>query len=191
VWPAGKYEVPIMKRRCVLGFVLLAWLAVPVAHAGDHQTWRNVSDVGVAALLVSSLAVPAAKQDWQGFREAAFSDALGEGFALAGKALVHEERPNHKDNNSFPSGHSALAFAAATTLYRRYGWEYGYPAYGVAIVTGYARVAAREHHWWDVVASAVFSTGAAWLVTHPINSHVEMTPWVSDKGGGIAMVVRW
>lgn len=180
-----------IKRIGVLGCMLLAWGAMPAARAGDHQTWRNVSDVGVAALVVSSLAVPATRRDWQGFREAVYSDALGEGFAVVGKALVHERRPNGKDNHSFPSGHGALAFAAATTLYRRYGWQYGAPAYGVALLTGYARVAAREHHWWDVVASAAFSTGAGWLVTHPFNDRVQMAPWIGDDGGGIAMVVRW
>ena len=29
------------------------------------------------------------------------------------KAFINEERPDHSDNKSFPSGHAAIAFAAA------------------------------------------------------------------------------
>lgn len=181
-----------MKRRSVLGIVMVAWAAVvPAAFAGNHGGWATASDVGAIGLLVTSLAVPTAQGDWTGLRQAVYTDALSEGFALAGKSLIREERPNHRDHRSFPSGHSALAFGAATTLYRRYGWQYGVPAYAVAFVTGYARVAAREHHWWDVVASAAFSTGAGWLITHPINEHVALTPWVGDRGGGLALAVQW
>ena len=32
------------------------------------------------------------------------------------KAVVNEERPDHSDNKSFPSGHAAIAFAAARSI---------------------------------------------------------------------------
>ena len=32
------------------------------------------------------------------------------------KAVVNEERPDHSDNKSFPSGHAAVAFAAARSI---------------------------------------------------------------------------
>lgn len=172
-------------------FALLFLMAEPTALAGQHQGWKTTSNIGVAALLISSLAIPPARDDWQGFREAAYSDALGEGTALLGKALIREERPNHENHHSFPSGHATLAFAAATTMYRRYGWQFGVPAYAIATLTGAARVAAREHHWWDVAAGAAFGMGSGWLVTHPLNEHVQMTPWVAGGGGGIAVAVTW
>ena len=181
----------VMKTRftCVVLMLLLA--VSPAALAGEHQGWKTTSDIGVGALLMASLAVPATRNDWQGFREAAYSNGLGEGMALLGKSLVHEERPNHRDNKSFPSSHATLAFAAATTMYRRYGWQYGFPAYAIASLTGVARVEAREHHWWDVAAGAAFGIGSGWLVTHPINDRVQMVPWIGDKGGGIAMTVTF
>jgi membrane-associated phospholipid phosphatase len=180
-----------MRTFRVWGFVLLALLVVPVAQAGNHRTWKDISDVGVAGLVGASLGVPIAQRDWPGLGQAALSDGLGEGFALAGKALISEERPNHTDDNSFPSGHTTLAFAAATTLYRRYGWQYGFPAYAMAALTGVARVASREHHWWDAVAGAAFGTGAGWLMTRPLNDHVQMAPWIADRGGGVIVAVRW
>lgn len=180
-----------MKIRGLLISVLLMLAMTPAAFAGSHHGWKVTSDVGVFSLLIGSLAVPAAQGDWQGFREAAYSDAIGEGASLLGKSLIHEERPNHRNDHSFPSGHTTLAFAAATTLYRRYGWQWGFPAYGIATLTGVARVAAREHHWWDVAAGAALGFGSGWLVTHPFNDHVQLAPWVGDKGGGIALVGTW
>lgn len=180
-----------MRFRCLWVLLLLLWAVEPAALAHGHQGWKTTSDIGVASLLISSLTVPTVQGDWQGLREAAYSDAAGEGLALLGKALIHEERPNHKDDNSFPSGHATLAFAAATTLYRRYGWQWGWPAYGIATLTGVARVAAREHHWWDVAAGAGLGVGSGWLLTHPLNDRVRMVPWVTDGGGGIALVGRW
>lgn len=176
-----------MKTRLAFVASIFLLVASPAAMGGQHQGWKKTSDIGVAVLLVSSLAVPAAQEDWQGFRQAAYSDALGEGVALLGKSLIHEERPNHMDDKSFPSGHATLAFAAATTMYRRYGWQQGFPAYAVAALTGVARVEAREHHWWDVAAGAAFGIGSGWVMTHPINDRVQITPWVGDKGGGIAL----
>ena len=32
------------------------------------------------------------------------------------KAIVNEERPDRSDNKSFPSGHAAIAFAAARSI---------------------------------------------------------------------------
>lgn len=180
-----------MHWRNVWTFVLLASLVAPPVHAGEHGTWKGIGDVGAIGLLVTSLTVPTVRRDWTGLRQAVYTAALSEGFALADKSLIREERPDHSNHRSFPSGHSALAFGAATTLYRRYGWQYGFPAYAVATLTGYARVAAREHHWWDVVASAAFSTGAGWLVTHPLNDRVQMTPWIGDRGGGLVVAIRW
>lgn len=180
-----------MNFRRVFVFLVLLLAVDASAMAGDHQGWKTTSDIGVATLLVASLGTPMLRDDWQGFREAAFSDALGEGTALLGKSLIREERPNHRDHKSFPSGHATLAFAAATTMYRRYGWQFGVPAYAVATLTGVARVAAREHHWWDVAAGAAFGIGSGWLVTHPFNDKVQMVPWVGDGGGGIAMEMRF
>ena len=37
------------------------------------------------------------------------------------KQVVDEERPDHSDCKSFPSGHAALAFAGATSLHKAYG----------------------------------------------------------------------
>ena len=39
------------------------------------------------------------------------------------KAIVNEERPDHSDNKSFPSGHAAIAFAAARSIDKEFRKE--------------------------------------------------------------------
>lgn len=73
-------------------------------------------------------------------------------------------------SNSFPSGHTAEAFASAEFLRREYGRSsavYGLAGYGSAFAVGYLRMYNNKHWFSDVVAGAglgVLSTEAAyWL----------------------------
>lgn len=91
------------------------------------------------------------------------------GTAYGLKHLVHEQRPDHTDFQSFPSEQSALAFSSAAFMWDRYGWEYGLPAYAAASFVGFARVDTRHHHWWDVVTSAEI----AWLYSRLITTRYQ------------------
>lgn len=161
------------------------------AYADSEDTWNDISDVGVISLIGTALILPATRDDWEGLRQAAYSIGSATVVAQIGKALVHEERPNNKDNDSFPSGHTANAFASATTLHRRYGWQIGFPAYAVATLTGIARERAREHHWYDVVAGAAIGGASGWFFTDAFNDKVQLTPWVDSNGGGLTVAMQW
>jgi len=56
--------------------------------------------------------------------------------------------------NSFPSGHSNTAFAAATLLALRFGGMY-WLAYAVAFIVGYSRIYMGMHFPSDVAAGAL------------------------------------
>ena len=89
------------------------------------------------------------------------------------KAVVNEERLDHSDNKSFPSGHAAMAFAAARSLDKEFRKDCIWvPIVGYAAATaiGVERVVNDRHHWYDVVAGAALGVGSA-----------ELTWWVSDK----------
>lgn len=89
------------------------------------------------------------------------------------KAVVKEERPDHSDNKSFPSGHAAMAFAAARSIDKEFRCESIWipiAGYAAATAVGVERVVNDRHHWYDVVAGAGLGFGAA-----------ELTWWVSDK----------
>lgn len=81
------------------------------------------------------------------------------------KYTVQRDRPDHSNNKSFPSGHSASAFATATVLQRYYGWKVGAPAYALGSYVALARMSWNRHHATDVVMGAGFGIAAARTVT--------------------------
>ncbi len=66
-------------------------------------------------------------------------------------------RPDATNYFSFPSGHTAAAFMAATLLYKEYGFKgywVGLVAYAAAIVTGFTRILNNRHWLFDVIIGA-------------------------------------
>ena len=153
--------------------------------------WATASDVGRDVLFAAALAVPAVQKDWQGDMQAGASILVGGGIAPGLKHVFPEERPDHSDNRSFPSGHSSEAFAAAATLENRYGWKAGLPAFALASFVAVARVEARKHHWYDCVAGAAIGTGSGLLLTRRRDDAVRMVPWADSGGGGISVAARF
>ena len=180
-----------MKPRHVLSLIILICCMNPSAQAISENTWEDISDVGAYGLIGTALLLPTYRKDWEGLRQASYSILSATGIAVVGKALIDEERPDNSDNDSFPSGHTSNAFASATTLHRRYGWQTGFPAYAVATLTGVARERARKHHWYDVVAGAVIGGATGWFFTDAFGEQVQLTPWASSKGGGVFVSMRW
>lgn len=93
------------------------------------------------------------------------------------KSIVHEERPDASSNNSFPSGHTATAFAGAEFLWQEYKdksiW-YGIAGYAVATGTGLFRIYNNRHWLTDVAAGAgigILSTKLAYW----------MNPYITKK----------
>ena len=72
-----------------------------------------------------------ANRDWEGALQFGESAGLTLGTTYLLKYTVDEKRPNGGDQ-SFPSGHTSISFSAAEYLRKRYGLEYGIPAYGLA-----------------------------------------------------------
>ena len=81
------------------------------------------------------------------------------------KYTIRRDRPDHSNDKSFPSGHSASAFATATVLHRNYGWKVGVPAYAIGGYVALARMAWNRHHATDVVMGAGFGIASARTVT--------------------------
>ncbi|MES2418194.1 MAG: phosphatase PAP2 family protein [Bacteroidota bacterium] len=115
------------------------------------------------------------------------------------KQGVHRLRPDNSGYNSFPSGHTASAFAAAEFLHQEYKeispW-YGYAGYFVATATGTLRMYNNKHWFSDVVAGAGFgiaSTKIAYLLYPQIKklltlkntTNLSIMPYRQDKAKGI------
>jgi len=174
--------------RLSLGSVLVAGAAR--AEAGAHG-WALASDIGRDVLVAAALGIPAAQADWAGDLQAGGSILLAGGASYGVKHAFPEERPDHSDRRSFPSGHNAEAFAAAASLENRYGWTAGLPAFAAATLVAAARVEARRHHWYDCVAGAAIGTGSGLLLTRTHDARVRLTPWGDTGGGGLAIAARF
>jgi membrane-associated phospholipid phosphatase len=99
------------------------------------------------------------------------SEIIMEAMVFPLKNLTHEVRPDGSSDDSFPSGHTAQAFAAATFMAKEYGpksvW-YSIGAYSVATSVGVMRVLNDRHWVSDVIAGAgigIISTNIAYA-TH-------------------------
>ncbi len=64
---------------------------------------------------------------------------------------------------SFPSGHTATAFAAATALLRKNS-KIGAAALVLALLIGFSRVYVGVHYPLDIVGGIVLGGGVGWLV---------------------------
>jgi membrane-associated phospholipid phosphatase len=86
------------------------------------------------------------------------------------KRVADRNRPDRADNYSFPSGHTASAFAAAEFLnqeYRDVSPCIGYAGYTVATAKGVLCLYNNRHWVSDVVAGAglgIASTKVAYLI---------------------------
>lgn len=70
---------------------------------------------------------------------------------------------------SFPSGHTSLAFATATTLSLQYKkWYVAVPVYAWATSVSYSRMYLGKHYPSDVFAGAIVGVGSG-LATHWLN----------------------
>ena len=169
--------------------VLALSLAMASAHAGTGLKWGSASDLLAVGLPAIAAGTTWAKKDEQGVKELALSLGTALGATEVLKSSVHEWRPDHSDQKSFPSGHAAIAFAAATYMDTRYGEEFGAwrPAlYGAAALAAVARVQADKHHWKDVVAGGALGWASAKLWTHPVSGgQIALLP----TPGGVA--VAW
>ena len=99
------------------------------------------------------------------------SELIEMAMVLPLKKLTAVPRPDSGAPNSFPSGHTAQAFAAATFFHKEYGKKYPWlsvVAYGSASTVGVLRIMNHRHWVSDVLVGAgigILSTNLAYL-TH-------------------------
>ena len=149
-------------------------------HPGFHTTIDNYLQYSPAAgLLALHLAgMPGEHRFLDELVIYGISSLLMIGSMEATKHFTHEQRPDYSDFKSFPSGHTANAFAAAEWLrseYRDRSPWIGITGYSLATATGVLRVFNNRHWVSDVVAGAAFgflSTRIGYAVYPWVKNHV-------------------
>jgi hypothetical protein len=122
------------------------------------------------------------------------------------KNITHVQRPDGSSFNSFPSGHTATAFAGAEFLWQEYKdvsiW-YGISGYIVATGTGLFRMYNDRHWLTDVAAGAgigILCTKTAYwlypkmqklLLKKETKTAVMVTPFYNGQQTGIGLIGRF
>jgi membrane-associated phospholipid phosphatase len=122
------------------------------------------------------------------------------------KYTTRVERPDKSTRNSFPSGHTAVAFMGAEFLWQEYKdasiW-YGIGGYTVAIGTGIFRMYNNRHWFGDVAFGAgvgILSTKLAYWIYPAVerkfsrrrdgSKHVTLCPYYNGRQGGLSLSIQ-
>lgn len=151
------------------------------------------TDIVMLALPVATLAGVLIEKDWKGLIQGVETAGATAAATLILKYAVNERRPDGSDMHSFPSGHTAVSFATAAFLQRRYGWAFGAPAYALATYVAWGRVFSKKHHWWDVVAGGAIGAGCAYIFTKPFakKHNLQLAPVSDGRNFGIYASIQF
>ncbi len=117
---------------------------------------------------------------WQLIKSGVVSRVAVEGL----KYGIDKDRPDGSGDDSFPSGHTADSFAAATFIQQRYGWTWAIPAYIGATFVGYSRVESDKHYIEDVITGAAIGIISGLYFTEPY-SGIIISPTASNGHYGL------
>ena len=178
-------------RWCPVGL-----LFATSAFAGDLTAWSRTADALAISLPMLAYGVAGSGQtDTEGLKDLTLGLVNTIAASEELKRAIPVTRPDGSDTKSFPSRHTAVAFAAARFLDRRYGQDMTYYRpwlYAAAAMTGVASVQAQRHRWADVIAGGALGYGLAhWSTSpRPESNGTASTQWdVAPQPGGWA--VSW
>lgn len=120
------------------------------------------------------------------------------------KIVAGRDRPNHwqgpdphnwdihSNGRSFISGHTSMAFAAASVVSWRYRHQKWVPwlSYGLATTIGFQRMYYNRHWLSDVAAGAVSATAIGlFIAKNDVDNPLKLYPIVTPQVTGLSMVI--
>jgi len=148
--------------------------------AGDDKMLAAAQDSLITSIIASGIIVTGLKT------------AVGRARPVADKGMYYS-KPFSDPNSSFPSGHSAQAFAVATVLAEHYDetWQQA-SFYSIATLAALARPYHDKHFASDIVASAFISIWTAKRVVRMnrnLRQHdVLVLPSLTPEGAALNLV---
>ena len=160
------------------------------------RTRKDIESLGTGvaiALPVTAAGIAWFKHDRVGLAQLAVEGVLTVGTVYALKNIVREERPDGSNDQSFPSETTAAAASGSSFLWGRYGWEYGLPAEAATAFVSFSRVEARQHRWYDTLASSAIAAGYGMILTTPFKRkyNIDTSLNASPDGGFVRMSYKW
>lgn len=146
--------------------------------AKDASDWLRLASVG--SYVGIGLAAPASDGRWWADKSAGFAVGAAtllatNGFTSVLKTTTDRSRPNGRNNDSFPSGHSGFSAASvrlASDALDSYDLTAGQRLtanaglFSLAAATGWARLEAGEHRPSEVLVGAALGNFLAVFTTH-------------------------
>jgi membrane-associated phospholipid phosphatase len=153
------------------------------ALTGDHKAVETAG-LAASAMLQTQLVVRVAKMVSGRLRPWAQDGAD----SWSGPAGYFQPGPV-RTNDSFPSGHTAMAFSLATVVAMQYGDHKWVPiaAYAVAAGVGFARLSGNRHWLSDVVIGGVVGHLIARTVVRNYHMRHGVRPVFAIGPGGVAV----
>jgi membrane-associated phospholipid phosphatase len=122
----------------------------------------RLQDYGLFLLALSYHLI---KRNWSQAKKLFLSFVVMECLVHTLKVVVRRERPNGLNLYSFPSGHSANAFMAASHIHFSLGVLKALIPYVIAALVAFVRVAKQMHHFSDVCAGALIGILVSYLMS--------------------------
>ncbi|WP_227670668.1 phosphatase PAP2 family protein [Psychrobacter proteolyticus] len=178
-----------MQHKKYVPALLLASSLVIAAPSYAENTSSIERAGDIVALTIPALAYGSTyyMNDREGRQQFYQSFAANLAVTYAVKSTVNKDRPDGSDNDSFPSGHTSLAFQGASFIHKRYGLEHSIPAYVGATFVGYSRVKADKHDMADVLAGAALGVASSMYLTKSYNDQLIITTNLAPDSYGLSV----
>jgi membrane-associated phospholipid phosphatase len=179
------------RRRCSwAAIVLVCALLAPISASAASDGVENAGSVIRTLIPAVAYGTTFYLHDADGrsqFYKSFFTN-LAVTYAL--KNTVDKTRPDGSDEESFPSGHTSVAFQGAAFIHKRYGIKYAIPAYLGATFVAWSRVESDNHYTVDVLAGAAIGVVSSLIFTKPYKGFV-VTPVVESGFYGVGISKQW
>ncbi len=175
-----------MKKLLALSLILL-FNITPLSAKSNTET---LGDILAVALPLGIYGTTLYNQDKEGQSQFYKSYGATIGTSVVLKYTIKEERPDKSNNRSFPSGHTASAFAGASFIHQHYGFKYAIVPYMLATYTGYSRIHSNKHFTRDVLAGATIATLSSWYFVEPYKN-LKISPTANSEFQGVKVSYKF
>ena len=181
-----------MKKR--LFIIVMMTLAFVMNSVASDKFVKRSTDALCLVPSATGLCVAIAKHDTEGIKQLGLSTAACLAVNYGLELCIRKERPNGTGHHAFPSTHTTVAFNGSTYLMKRYGWQWGVPAYVVSSFVAWGRVHTDRHDWWDALGGAAIGAGTAFIFTRPFVKNADVTigptTW-GDRAYGMTVSIQF